>query len=115
MGRNELKIREKILLVALLIGWVFGSVYGLHNDWTAYIIVCPLIWIPPGMLIAHMEFGKKPDKKAYLTGILSVPIIASAAFMLIHRDTDFIIGRLVLTITMALAIIMASEIDKEQQ
>lgn len=98
-------LKGKILCTFLFAGWVFGSVFGLHNDWTAYVIVCPLIWIIPGMLLAYAVCGKNTSKFDTLAGILAVPIIASAAFILIHRDTDFIIGRLVTIVTMTIALI----------
>ena len=113
---GKMTIREKVLFVFGMIGWIFGSVYGLHDDWTVYVIVCPMTWIIPGMLLAYAVCGKNPSKFETLAGILAVPIIASAAFILIHRDTDFIIGRLVTIVTMTIALVaVVLSVRQEEQ
>lgn len=90
-------IRSKIFAVVSVI-LILGGFYGLHNDWTLYVWVCPFVWIICGCLIDFLVNGKESTGATGFISILLTFILGNIAMILIHNDKPFIIGRLLCSI-----------------
>lgn len=75
-------------LVLMLCG-----IYGMHNDWTTYIVVIPFGWLLVGVLFDWTINGNR-KKENPATAILCTLILLNVILILTHRDTAFIVGRI---------------------
>ena len=85
-------MRDKIITISSLLLILFG-LYGLHNDWTLYVLVIPFGWIIIGVFLDFFV-NVKGTKKSGIISILCALILTNVVLILFHRDTPFVIGRL---------------------
>lgn len=81
-----------VMLYVFMVIAFLGTVYGWHNDWTTYVMVIP--WWAIGGCIPLLLFKDCKKNTAY-SGVLILIIMTNLALLLVHRDTDFVVGRLV--------------------
>ncbi len=102
------KIGAGIAAVFLLCGLI-----GLHYDWTLWVIVVPFGWIIVGCLLDFIVNGKSTSKRSGIVAIFCVLMLTNMATIFEHRDTTFIIGRLLCSIGCAIFIINTSTLTKD--
>lgn len=86
---------------------MLGGIYGTRGDWTSYVLVIPFGWLLAGALLDFIINGERTKGNAS-TSILCTLMILNVALILVHRDTAFIVGRILCCIGASLAIIRIS-------
>lgn len=97
-------MKDKILAVLVGILLLCGLV-GLHNDWTLYIMVIPFGWLLLGVALDWLINGKGSGRDCTYNAIACALILVNMATILVHRDTAFIVGRLLCSFGCVIVII----------
>ena len=90
--KDELPVRFKVIFVLSIMLFLAG-IYGMHNDWTVWLILIPT-WIIPGFLIEEFIGNSKTSQTLYICICLYL-LVMNLALVLVHKDTAFIIGRII--------------------
>ena len=108
-------IHDKIgATIAML--FILGGFYGLHNDYTLYILVIPFGWLICGVLFDFLVNGNDTTKASGIISILCFFILTNIALILIHNDNSFVLGRLLCSIGACILIVnIAKEESKKNK
>jgi len=103
---DKKEIRDKVL-AAICIVLILCGFYGMHNDWTTYILIIPFGWIILGVIFDGLV-NEKGTRESGIISIACALILVNLAVILVHRDTPFIIGRLLCCVGLSVLIIRTS-------
>ena len=108
MKRSETKNK---ILVGFCISLIVGSLLCSHfDDWTGFVLFVPIIWGPAGLFFDYIINGVHHSRELKYLSVACAFIIANVVTIFVHRDTVFIIGRL-LGIISAIIMIIATAKD----
>lgn len=100
-------MRDKILAI-IASAFVLCGFIGLHADWTLYVLVIPFGWLLLGLALELIINNKKGTRESHINAVCCALILTNVALMFFHRDTNFIIGRLLCCIGASIFIIRTS-------
>lgn len=110
--KSEKEIRD---YAAAIIGIAFMlcGLIGMHYDnWIEWLILIPVSWIIPGFILDCIINGKG-TRESGGNAMCCILILLNMAAILIHRDTLFIVGRILCSFGAMILIIRATKNSNE--
>lgn len=88
-------LRDTIIAVISIALILCGGI-GLHHDWTMWALVIPFGWVILGVLLDMMVNGNTQPrtKDSFYISILCTLILLNIGLIFVHRDTMFLLGRI---------------------
>lgn len=106
-------IKEKVWAAVAAVFIVCGLI-GLHyDDWTAWVLVIPFGWIILGCLLDFAINGKNTSKRSGFVAILCALILVNMCTIIVHRDTSFIVGRLLCSLGCVILIVNTATLNND--
>lgn len=94
-------MRDKITIYTSVLLMLIGSLTGIgvfsEFSWE-WLVFVPFTWIFVGTPLDWLINGKNDTKTSGYFSMLSAYVVANIALIIFHRETSFIIGRLILCI-----------------
>lgn len=97
-------MRDKIL-ATIAFGFFFCGLLGLHADWTLYALVFPFGWLLFGLALEFIVNNDKSTRESNINAISCALILTNISLIFVHRDTMFILGRLLCCIGATIVIV----------
>lgn len=96
--------KKNSIIAWIVIVLIVCGIYGMHSDWTMYVLEVP-VWAVVGMLVDLLINGKNSSHETVFVSIMCVLILTNVSLLLVHRDTQFVVGRLLCTLGATIGII----------
>lgn len=100
--RNKTKDKVLMCISALLL---FSGLFGLHNDWTTYVLAVPFGWGLIGLMLDIFINNRYSTRESIAIASLCSLVITNVALILVHNDISFVLGRLLCCIGSCLMVI----------
>lgn len=115
--KTEKNIRDSVIAGVSIVLILCGLI-GLHyDDWTSKVLIIPFGWGIIGLLLNMAINGKTSSSRSTIgIAVCGTLIIFNVGVIFVHRDTTFLIGRLLCIIGATLLIIRsAANIEETAQ
>ena len=100
--------RDKILM-GIALPLIACGLIGLHYDWMGIVLLIPFSWLLLGIPLAYVVNGKNPSGKSVIVSVAIALLLMNVAMIIFHRDTAFIVGRLLCIIGISILVIRTTE------